>query len=174
MELNGIKKFISTLEKIGVTDWEAITDTAPTHYYNNDSQVNLIDEDNEMMYNFAKGLPSSPYNGQIVVRGSHLSDIHEVSFGCDNIQILNKFIKEYGLSATESQSNVLLKINTVNNNIIPQTGDYLTFEKSIESKLNTMSKEDRDAYIASDQFELDKAEWEKQRQTPRRAAIINV
>lgn len=142
MTLTGMKKFMAALETAGIKTWDAMTDTGPTHYYNNDVEFNLLDEGEEMLYTFCSSITNIDPFGEncIVVKGSHLSDIHEVRIG-GSLAEIKAFIEAYGMSLTEEQTKILININAKNYSLKPMTGDYLVFEKLTNEQLAQLTPE---------------------------------
>lgn len=150
MTVAGFKKFLDALKSIGVTTWEAISDTAPTHFFNCDTAINTLDEANEILYNFsAPSGGTDPFaNQKIVVKGADLADIHEVRFG-GSLEEIREFIKAYGLSLDKEQEKILIKINGTNYNLKPLSGDYLSFKELSKDELARLSEEDKQKYEAA-------------------------
>ena len=147
MTVESMRKFMDAVKAAGIMDWEVMTDTAPTHYYNNDVSFNVLDADNNMMYNFTQTITTvDPYGAnQISVKGADLSDIHEVRFGA-SLEKVKAFIEAYGLSLTDDQLKILVKINGGNYNLKPATGDYLTFKELTEDQIAALSPEEQARY----------------------------
>ena len=163
MTVESIKQFMDALKTAEILDWEVMTDTAPTHYYNNAHAFNVLDEANSMIYNFAGSMTTiDPFGpNQISVKGADLSDIHEVRFGA-SYEKTKAFIEAYGLSLTEDQLKILVKINGGNYNLKPATGDYLEFKELSEDQLASLSAEEQARY----QEALDAFKNRKKQQMP--------
>lgn len=150
MELIGFKKIIESLKSAELKTWEAISDTAPTHFFNCDTSINVLDESNEILYNFAA--PSGgtdPFaNQRIVVKAANLADIHEVRFG-GSLEEIKKFISDYGLLLDSEQEEILIKINSTNYYLKPLSGDYLSFRELSKDELAKLSDEDKQKYEAA-------------------------
>lgn len=148
MTLSTMKKIISALNSASIKAYDAITDTAPTHFYNNDTCFNIIDEGEETIYNFGSRISiTEPFDTPVVVRSSDLADIHEIRFGGDLKQI-EDFVKAYGLDMTDEQYKILLNINSTNNKLNPSYQDYLLsdFKVLSESEYEKLGKEDKAKY----------------------------
>ena len=155
MTLTGMKKFIEALKSAGVNNWEGVTDIN-THLYNNENCVNVLDESDDTLYNFAGASGNaSPYApGSIVVKGVNLADLHEVRFG-GTINQVKKFIDSFGLTLDEDQMKILIKIYGANYNLKPQTGDYFVFNELTEDEIAKLTEEEKTEY------EKNKKEFEK-------------
>lgn len=155
MTLQGILKFTKALETAGIKTWEAVSDVSPTHFFNADNCFNVIDEAEETIYNFSStNANSDTYgSGRIVVKGAHLSDIHEVRCAGE-LKEVQAFIDAYGLPLTDEQTKILIKINATNYNLKPATGDY-TFKELSEEEISKLSEE------AKAKYELELANFKK-------------
>lgn len=150
MTLAGFKKFLEAIKSAEVKTWEAVSDTAPTHFYNCDTSINVLDESNEILYNFsAPAGGTDPYSNQrIVVKGADLADIHEVRFG-GSIEEIKKFISSYGLTLDSEQEEILIKINGANYNLKPLSGDYSSFRELSKDEIAKLSDVDKQKYEAA-------------------------
>lgn len=166
MQVSNLNKFLNAIKQAGIEKYELITDTAPTHFHNNDTSFNVYDMDEEIAYNFTKVTGRSPvYEELIQVTGADFGDIHEVRFGA-TIEEAKKFADYYGMNLTEEQLKILVNINGANYRLMPETGDYTFIAKS-EKEIESMTDEEKAKY------EAEKAEWLKRtaQQTPVRVTI---
>lgn len=142
MTTNGINNFVNALKEAGVNNWEAVTDMT-TRLYNNDNAVNLLDNENEVLYNFSTAAKIA--ENIISVTATDYVDVHELKANITYAQA-KKFVQALGLELNETQGKILLNIYGNNYRINPMTGDYVDFKELTEEELASLDELERAEY----------------------------
>ncbi len=144
------RKVIDAFEAVGIKKYVFSTDMN-THYYNNDNAIiKYVDED-EMIYNIranTRGGSQKTSEGNFEIAGAWCEDIHEVVAGVNYDQI-DSLISELGMTLSDSDTKLILNINSHNYDIIPMTGDYVNaFHYLSKKEIEELSPEEKTEYEA--------------------------
>ena len=148
MEANTATKIYDALQAAEIKNYGILTDEA-YHFYNNDN--GFITKSGDDFVAVCKKSPvigAEPYPGQAIARAFSSTSIvyFEVGGGYEEIE---KFFDELGVSITDEQKAVLLKIDRTNYNVIPETGDYHPFKELTPEEYDALSDEEKAAYDAA-------------------------
>ena len=122
---SGFKKFLNALEAAGLKYYRASVDT-DNHFYNSADSINIYDEGEAILFNVRHkiGTASEGFADPVITQASSIEDIHHVKFGASTQQTID-FLNAYGLTLTDEQKEILVKINSGNIEVNPITGDYI-------------------------------------------------
>ena len=144
------KKFIEAAEAVGIKNYEFDTDIG-THLYNHDFAIIKLVEADEVVYNIRSSHYAgshNTYNSPVQVVAANTNDIHEARIAGDHKQI-QEFLNHLGVIIDEDDLKIILKIETANSNIIPETGDYNRFQPLSKKQYDSLSDEHKKEYDAA-------------------------
>lgn len=160
MDANQCKQFIAGIEAAKIKSYQFTCDTT-TNYYN-DGETKIAIPDYEL--NAVVGIRSShtggshnTYQGNIQIMMSDFSDIHEVRTAGDFDQI-KTLLDTMGVQLTEDQIKIVINLDTPNNGINPETGNYLRFRYLTQKQYEALSDEEKAKY------DSEKKEYEESRE----------
>lgn len=141
-----INKFMSAIESAKIDNFCFIDDIT-CYYTNSDSGVCVYDSSNKAIVSIQKNSASSAQlSNPLKFQMCDIVDIHRAEVS-GTYEILKKFIDKYGLSLTDDQLKVLLRIDRNNTIVKPVTGDYTTtYKKLTPEEYDALTEEEKKKY----------------------------
>lgn len=145
MQKEAMNKFLSAIKAAGMTKWDAVCDI-PTHYHHDGERRYNYYDGEETLVNFRGSLTTSTpiWGDPIQISVADISDIHEVTVG-GTIEQVKKFCENFGIEMDDELKSILVKIQSANSKLIPETGDY-TFRILSKKEIEKLSPEDKEKY----------------------------
>lgn len=118
-------KFLSAMESAGITNYQAKIDDG-TNMYNSDNSLLIFSEPDETFINVRQKIAtaSDGFESPFIVTTADASDVHSLRLG-GSLKQVREFLEALGVTLTDNNKDVLIKIDKGNYNINPLTGDYL-------------------------------------------------
>jgi hypothetical protein len=153
MEMSQVKKLVEAIDTVGIKWYKFVTDMSG-NFINNDYCFNVIDEANDLVYNFARNsyvVGAEP--GPATIHAAAPVDLHECVIG-DSAENIIKLAEELGITLTNEQKRMILRFDKGNYTIIPETGDYHPFKELTEEEYEQLSDEEKAAYDAAKKHDI--------------------
>lgn len=151
MNTNQVSKIMSAIESAEIKEYK-VTSTTGYHLQSNPSSGVIIEDDaNEMLHHIrakSKVYGAEPFAGNAVVESLDYADISEFTIG-GGFAAIKKFFEEMGITLTQEQQEMLVKIDRSNYTIIPETGNYHPFKPVSQEEYDAMTPEEKAAYDAA-------------------------
>lgn len=129
-----------------------VTSTAGMHLQNNPSSGIIVKDDgNELLHLIRakyKVNGAEPFIGNAVVESMDYADVSEFTVG-GGFEALKLFFQNLGITLTQEEQQMLVKIDRSNYKIIPETGNYHPFKEVSQEEYDAMSDEEKAAYDAA-------------------------
>lgn len=152
MTENQITKFIEAADAANIKSYDFATDIYAHLYHDGESSLVKYDSANKMLLN----IRSSNYGGsvpqfgqnKILVTGADLIDVHEARIAGDYDQI-KTFLENFGVTLSDDELKIMVDLNKMNYDIIPETGDYNRFVPLSKKQYDALSPEKKEEYDAA-------------------------
>lgn len=146
-----ISKFLNAAESAEIKEY-AFYDDIQTKMNNHERAIIIYDEANSALINIKQTQPTGVLrensNNNVTFMMQNIDDIRRAEvYG--NYEAIKKFIDAYGLSLTNDQLEIVLKIDRNNLIVNPQTGDY-------HNIFHQVSKETYESFTPEQKAEYDK------------------
>lgn len=148
MTANQITKFLQAVEAAELKSY-SFADDICSKYYNSDNSICVYDENSSAIVSIRKTLNNGiADNNSLTFTVNDIVDIRKAEvFG--TYEQIKKFAEEYGLSLTDEQLQIIVKIDRMNNVVKPITGDYINvYHKLSEAEYEALSDEEKAKYDA--------------------------
>ena len=144
MKAELVNSFIQACEEVGL-DY-AFQDDMATNYYNNDKAVIIVNGDT--LYNIRRSLNwmNIRENTNVTIMANSIDDIRTANVMC-NLEQADQLMEKLGLSLTDKQREVLVKIDRSIQPLVPETGDYHNiFHKLSPEEYDKLTPEEKEEY----------------------------
>ena len=158
MTENQINKFMSAVESAEIKTF-AFVDDITAYYQNGDNGICVYDSDNKAVISIGLNTPgmTAQSSNPLRFKMADIVDIHRAEVQGE-YETIKKFIDAYGLSLTDKQLEVIIKLDRNNTIVKPVTGDYtVTYHKLSKEEYDALSEEEKKIYdekVAKDQERL--------------------
>lgn len=147
-----ITKVIDTAKAAGITTYDFATDIYAHFYHDGENSFVKYDSTNDVLFN----VRSSNYGGavpqfgqnKILVMGADPIDVHEARIAGDYDQI-KTFLENFGLDLSDDELKIMVDLNKMNYDIIPETGDYNRFVPLSKKQYDALTPEEKEEYDAA-------------------------
>ena len=150
MDASQVQKLMNALESAGIEVFD-VADDLMNHMFNHKSSLVKVDYSNKLFVNFrsSKYTGSHPtYADNVEVVAAAFEDIHEFRTAGDSDKV-KAFVDALGLSLTDDEYNIILKIDKGNYDIKPETGDYISgFHYLSNKQIAELTPEEKEQYEA--------------------------
>ena len=152
-----VTNFLSAIESAEIDNF-CFVDDITCYYKNSDAGVVVYDDSNKAIVSIQlNSATSAQLSNPLKFQMCDILDIHRAEVS-GTYEIIKKFIDAYGLSLTDDQLKVLLKIDRNNTISKPVTGDYSTSYRKLSPEeyaaLTEEEKKEYDEKKAQDQDRL--------------------
>ena len=151
MTSDQINNIINAIESAEIKEYK-VTSTCGMHLQVNPSSgVVIRDDGNEILHyirNKSRVYGGEPFAGNAVVECMDYGDVSEICLG-GGFAAIKKFFNELGITLTQDQQEMLVKIDRSNYQIIPETGNYHPFKPVSQEEYEAMTPEEKAAYDAA-------------------------
>lgn len=151
METSQVSKVINAIKDAGIKEYK-VTSTTGYHLQNNPNSGIIIEDDaNKFLHHIrakSKVNGAEPFTGNAVVESLDYNDISEFTIG-GGFEAIKKFFDNMGITLTQEEQEMLVKIDRSNYKIIPETGNYHPFKPVSDEEYAQMTDEEKAAYDAA-------------------------
>ena len=151
MTTEQVTTLINAIKSANIKEFK-VTSTAGWHLQNNpNSGIIIKDDSNEMLHCIrakSKAFGAEPFPGNAVVESVDYGDISEFTVG-GGFTAIKDFFNNLGITLSQEEQEMLVKIDRTNYKVIPETGNYHPFKEVSQEEYDAMSDEEKAAYDAA-------------------------
>ena len=148
MQGEAARMFIDAAEAAELDYYQFDTDLGTHLYHNGKNGILKYIDDKELVLNIRDsyyGGNRDIYPDRLQVIAATIEDIHEARINgpADKIKV---FLESLGADITDVDEKMMVNINNINVNIIPQTGDYNRFSPLTQKQYDELTPEQKEKY----------------------------